>query len=247
MATLRVDQVLFKNIQAIVFDKDGTLEDSHAILKDLGQVRSQFIEHQIPGLGQRLLQTFGITEDGLNPAGVMAVGSRRENEIVAAACITATGQTWSDSLKIAHQAFERADQALITSPPAPLFRECLGVLELLSTSGLKLGILSAASSKSVHGFVKRHHLEQYFQLEMGVDEGPSKPDARLFLQACQALDVSPLSAVMIGDAIGDMEMARGANAAGCIGLDRQLQVPQLWQSADVVIQRLDQIQVLEVS
>ncbi|MGL5083616.1 MAG: HAD family hydrolase [Microcoleaceae cyanobacterium] len=247
MATLRVDQVLFKNIQAIVFDKDGTLEDSQAILKDLGQARSRLIDHQIPGLRQRLLPTFGIIEDWLNPAGLMAVGSRRENEIAAAACIAETGQSWSESLKIARQAFEKADQVLQTSSPAPLFRECLGVLELLSTSGLKLGILSAASSKSVYSFVKRYHLEQYFQLKMGVDEGPGKPDPKLFLQACQALDVNPLSAVMIGDAMVDMEMARGAKAAGCIGIDRQGQIPQLLQSADVVIQNLDQIQVISVS
>jgi len=52
---------------------------------------------------------------------------------------------------------------------------------------------------------------------MGVEQGPSKPDPELFIQACLALGVYP-STTHGGDSAGDIQMAREAGAAGCIGI-----------------------------
>jgi phosphoglycolate phosphatase len=79
---------------------------------------------------------------------------------------------------------------------------------------------------------------------MGVDEGPSKPDPVLFLQACQALGVEPSATLMVGDAVGDMQMALNAKAAGCIGITWVGKSDDV-RGADVVINQLDEIQILE--
>jgi phosphoglycolate phosphatase len=120
------------------------------------------------------------------------------------------------------------------------------VLKHLSERGLKLGILSAATTARVQAFVKRHQLEPYIQLQQGVDEGPSKPDPALFLQACQTLGVEPASTLMVGDSAGDIEMARRAGAAGCIGICWGTPAAAHLESADVAISQLDEIQVLEL-
>lgn len=83
MTAIQCGDVRFANIQAIVFDKDGTLEDSEAYLRNLGQKRSRLIDAQIPGIGDPLLMAFGINGDTLDPTGLLAVGSRRETEIAA--------------------------------------------------------------------------------------------------------------------------------------------------------------------
>ena len=246
MATIRCRDVTFVNIQAIVFDKDGTLEDSQVFLRELGQKRSRLIDAQIPGIGEPLLMAFGIEGNTLNPTGLMAVGSRRENEIAAAAYIAETGRGWLESLAIARNAFEEADRYLKdTAITSPLFAGSLEVLKFLSEGGLKLGILSAATTARVQAFVKRHQLDPYIQLQQGVDEGPSKPDPSLFLQACQTLGVEPASTLMVGDSAGDIEMARRAGAAGCIGICWGTPAAAHLEAADVAIAQLDEIQVLD--
>jgi len=122
---------------------------------------------------------------------------------------------------------------------------CLEVLKYLSEARLKLGILSAASTERVRAFVERHQLGDYVQLQMGVDQGPSKPDPALFLQACQILGVEPSATLMVGDSLGDIKMARSGGAAGCIGICWGTVAAAHLQGADVAIAQLDEIQVLQ--
>ena len=247
MVTICCRNVTFPNIQAVIFDKDGTLEDSQVFLRELGQKRSRLIDAQIPGTGEPLLMAFGIQGDTLDPTGLMAVGSRRENEIAAAAYIAETGRSWIESLAIARSAFEEADRYLKdAAATSRLFIGSLEVLKFLKDAGLKLGILSAATTASVQAFVRRHQLAPYIQLQQGVDQGPSKPDPALFLQACQTLGVEPTSTLMVGDSAGNIEMGRRAGAAGCIGISwgTSGRVAHL-EGADVAISQLDEIQVLD--
>jgi phosphoglycolate phosphatase len=243
MATIKCGNKTFPDIQAILFDKNGTLEDSESYLRSLGQRGARIIDAQIPGIGEPLLMAFGINGDRLHPAGLMAVASRRETETAAAAYIAETGRGWFESLTIARQALAEAEQ-YIGKTPSPLYVGSLGILKSLSSAGLKLGILSAATTKEVQKFVITHELRDYLQLEMGVDKDPSKPDPILFLQACQTLAVEPRTTLMVGDSVGDMQMARDAKAAGCIGITWIGNSGNV-QGADVVINQLDEIQVLE--
>ena len=242
MVTIKCQNTAFSRIEAILFDKNGTLEDSEAYLRTLGQKAARMIDAQIPGIGEPLLMAFGINGDFLDPAGLISVASRRETEIAAAAYIAETGRGWFESLKIARQAIDEADQ-YVSKTPSPLFVGSLEVLKSLSVAGLKLGILSAATTEEVRTFVRTHQLSDYLQLEKGVDDGPSKPDPILFLEACQALGVAPGATLMIGDSVGDMQMARDAKAAGCIGITWIGKADNV-KGADVVINQLDQIQVI---
>lgn len=243
MATIKCRNITFDNIQAILFDKNGTLEDSETYLRSLAQRAARLIDAQIPGIGEPLLMAFGINGNILDPAGLISVASRRETEVAAAAYIAETGRGWFESLKIARQALDEAEK-YIEKTPSPLFVGSLDLLKYLRKGGLKLGILSAATSDEVHNFVENHQLNNYIELEMGVDQGPSKPDPVLFLQACQALGVQPDATLMVGDSVGDMEMARNAKAAGCIGITWVGKSDNV-RGADVVINKLDEIQILE--
>ena len=244
MVTIRCKDATFENIQAVIFDKDGTLEDSESFLRNLGQKRSRIIDAQIPGIGDPLLMAFGINGDKLDPTGLMAVGSSLENEIAAAAYIAETGRGWLESRAIARRAFEESDQFLKDAAPSPLFVGSLEVLQFLFLAGLKLGILSAATTSRVKAFVKRHQLSDYIQLEMGGDEDYSKPDPALFLQACQRLGVEPGATLMVGDSAGDIQMAREAGAAGCIGICWGKPEAAHLETADVAISQLDEIQII---
>ncbi|WP_028954010.1 HAD family hydrolase [Synechocystis sp. PCC 7509] len=243
MATIQCKNLTFTNIEAIIFDKDGTLEDSEVYLRSLGQRRSRIIDAQVPGTSEPLLMAFGINGNTLDPTGMLAVASRHESEIAAAAYIAETGKGWLESLEIARRAFTEADNFIGTAP-SPLFMGSLEVLINLSQAGLKLGILSAASTDRVRSFVQTHQLSDYIQLQMGtIPGGISKPNPALFMQACQTLGVEPSNTLMVGDSIGDIKMAREAKAAGCIGICWNQAATHL-QSADVTISHLEEIKLI---
>ncbi|MCL2924512.1 MAG: HAD family hydrolase [Trichodesmium sp. MAG_R04] len=244
MVAINCRGVIFQDIQAIIFDKDGTLEDSQEYLRNLGQKRARLIDARIPGIGEPLLMAFGINGHEINSTGLMAVGSRRENEIAAAAYIAETGRGWLESLTIVKEVFAEAEQILPKSIPGSLFKGSQEVLKYLSQAGIKIGMLSADSTTAVQNFIKYYQLNGYIQIEMGVDDGPSKPDPKLFLQTCQKLGVKPLRALMVGDSPIDIEMGRKAGAAGCIGIYRGKVEAKHLREADVAIAKLEEIKVL---
>ena len=56
MATISCKQNIFKNIEAIIFDKDGTLADSESFLRQLALKRAALVSEQVPGLYENLLR-----------------------------------------------------------------------------------------------------------------------------------------------------------------------------------------------
>ncbi|MGK7941032.1 MAG: HAD family hydrolase [Crocosphaera sp.] len=244
MVNIRCDHIEFKNIQAIIFDKDGTLEDSHHFLRELTLRRTRLLDAKIPGIGEPLLMAFGLQNNQLDPTGLMAVGSRQENLIAAAAYIAETGKSWFEALEIAETTFTEVDKYLQKdTSTSPLFSGSLDVLKTLSEAGLKLGILSAAPTQDVRRFVKEHDLSNYIQLMMGGDQGLSKPDPQLFIKACQKLQILPHQTLMVGDSQGDIIMAKQAGVAGTIGICWQKVSAPYLQQADIIITQIDQIQL----
>lgn len=244
MATIRCRNKVFQNIQAILFDKDGTLADAESFLKSLGQKRSRLVDAQVPGVQEPLLMAFGL-EGQLNPAGLLAVGSRRENEIAAAAYVAETGRSWLESLEIAYSGFAEADKYLQRKADhTPLMDGGLDLLKSLATANLKVGLLSSDTTENVRDFVQKYQLEPYIQLLMGVDQGPAKPDPGIFQQACASLGVTPEATLMIGDSQADIKMACAAGAAGCIGFTGGWTTPLHLDSADVAIAQFDEVQVV---
>jgi phosphoglycolate phosphatase len=231
----------FTDIQAIIFDKDGTLEDSGDYLRNLAQKRSRLIDAQIPGVGEPLLMAFGVNDNALDPAGLQAVGSRYENEIAAAAYIAETGRGWSAALEIVRGAFNEVDRVMESTPNA-MFPGCLESIQALAGAGIKLGIVSAATTSQVVKFAHYHKLQPYFQVLLGSDLQFAKPDPRLFQFACQELGVKPDRTLMVGDSHWDMMMASQGGAAGCIGISWG-RFSQPLAMADVSIENLSQLRI----
>jgi phosphoglycolate phosphatase len=241
MPTIDCANHKFTDIQAIIFDKDGTLEDSGNYLRNLSQKRARLVDAQIPGVGEPLLMAFGVQDGKLNLAGLQAVGSRYENEIAAAAYIAETGRGWGEAMQIVQQAFAEADRVM-ESTPAAMFPGCREALSTYARAGIQLGILSAATTSQVVKFAEYHQLQAEFQSLLGSDREFAKPDPRLFHQACRELGVNPARTLMVGDSVWDMSMASKGGAAGCIGITWG-RSGQVLPGADVMISSLAELRV----
>ncbi|MGB0563774.1 MAG: HAD family hydrolase [Spirulinaceae cyanobacterium] len=246
MVTIRCANVTFRNIEAIVFDKDGTLENSWDELRTLAINCARRIDAQVPGIGDPLLMAFGVLENQLDPQGLMAVGSRQENLIAAAAYIAETGRPWPECLKIARAAFDQAsDTPQRDESASPVFPGAIAVLQQLHAAGLKLAILSAATDAEVKNFVAAHQLQDQVAVALGLtDDGLFKPDPALFQKVCNQLQIAPDRVLMVGDSGHDWQMARGAGAAGVIGIrwGNASLVPA--KAVDAAIADLQELQVV---
>ncbi|MGQ9870123.1 MAG: HAD family hydrolase [Leptodesmis sp.] len=235
----------FQNIQAVLFDKDGTLANVQAFLCKLGQQRANLLEALVPGVSPSLLQAFGVEGDRLNPAGLLAVGTRLENEVAAAAYVAQTGWDWMESLHQVRSAFLKADQ--FVSPKAhhtPLFTGALAVLQDLANAGIKIGIVSSDSPLHVQQFVEYYQLEPLVQVALGSYPDLSKPDPRLVYQACQILEVSPSVTLVVGDSSVDVEMAGAAATVGCVGVGWGGVTPIMLKGCSTFIQQFSDLQVI---
>lgn len=245
MVKIFCNGVLFPNIKAIFFDKDGTLEDSRIFLQQLAKERVNQIAITHPNIKDSLLLALGISHKGIDAKGLMAVGSRQENELAAAAYIARGGCSWFYAKETAEKAFTIAAQKVQPNKEnSPIFTDSLEVLKTLATANLKLGIISADSTAGIQSFVERENISSYFQLALGSDFNLSKPNPLLYLKACKILNVQPKHTLMVGDSLGDILMAQEANARGTIGISWHDSESNHLNSAIVKIANLKEIKVV---
>jgi len=197
MKTIVCNGVEFENIAAVIFDKDGTLADSHHYLWHLGLKRAELIDAIAPGLKFKVLAALGCNPHRIDPAGLMAVGTREENINAIAALI--------ENPAMVQSIFETADRQLPRKATlTPLYP---GIVELLhSLKALKLGILSSDIELNIRDFVEEYQLSNYFHGIVGAQSGISKPNPKLLALICEKLEVDPESALVIGDTIADTKL-----------------------------------------
>ena len=105
-----------------------------------------------------------------------------------------------------------------------LYEDALPVLQLLGSSGLRLGLLSN-TARDLDAFVAHHGLAVDAVLTSH-SHGKTKPHEAIFRRMLQLLDVTPDEAVMVGDTLEDD--VEGARSVGmhAILVDRERRYPQ---------------------
>ena len=168
---------IFSDIEVIFFDKDGTLEDSRIYSHQLVNERIRLLSPQKFGIEDYLPKTFGFKGGKIDPKGLMAVGSRKDNELAAAALIASSGCGWYQAKEIAYQAFEEAARNVTpTRESSPMFPGTLPLLQKLITAKCQLGIISADSFSGIRRFVEQEQLQDYFKVLVGSERNLHKPD-----------------------------------------------------------------------
>lgn len=244
MITLQCQGRRFTGIRAVIFDKDGTLANVESFLRNLVHRRVRLIDAQVPGVQEPLLMAFGVDADQINPAGLMAVGSRRENEIAAAAYIAETGRDWAEALRIVHAAFAEADkETQQKANETPLVNGALPLLDRFFSAGLKLAMLSSDSSQNVQEFIARYQLEEYFLVQSGVDGFLSKAEPLLLEKILFQLQTTPEQTIVVGDSDIDVQIAHSLGCQGCIGVTGGWSKPPTVH-ADVLVRSLSEIHIL---
>jgi phosphoglycolate phosphatase len=181
----------------VIFDLDGTLIDSEAII--LG---AQF-------------ETFalcGLVHPG-REAGLGVIGLTLDIALMRLAGLAAPDDALTQTYRDVFGAMRRAAE---TDPELdePLFP---GVQEMLAAlaerPGLKLGIATGKSRRGADYIIARHGWDGLFSTIQTADDAPSKPHPGMILQAMAETAAKPGRTAMVGDSSFDIEMALAAGVA----------------------------------
>ncbi len=179
-----------RRFRFVVFDWDGTLADSTAIIASALQEACRDIGEPVPGdLAARYVIGLGLADAVRH----VAPGLPRERypDLVA---------------RYRHHYFAR-------DPAIPLFAGARDMLEELDTTGFLLGVATGKSRAGLDHALAQHDVGRYFTATRCADEGFSKPHPDMLLRLMERVGATPGETLMIGDTTHDLELARNAGVA----------------------------------
>jgi phosphoglycolate phosphatase len=235
----------------IVFDKDGTLIAFHTLWYVWFERIMQEIASQV-SLDAETRQGFAGTlgydlETGeWDPLGPLTIASTSEvGLLMASQLYRYKGKTWDDALSIVHRAERSARVALSQDALVKPIGDVRGTLHRLKDLGLLLALATTDNRASTEHHLKLLGIDTLFEVIVCGDDGiPLKPAPDMGLEICHYLDVSPGDAIMVGDSVADLSMARGAGYAYAIGVTSgALTHNMLAPFADMVIPNIQAIEI----
>jgi phosphoglycolate phosphatase len=178
----------------VIFDLDGTLIDSEAI---------------ILGAQYEAFRRCGLVHPG-REAGLGIVGLTLDIALMQLAGLDRPDDRLTETYKDVFGAMRR----LAETDPAlaePLYPGVAEMLEQLAQRpDVKLGIATGKSRRGADYLVERHGWSKLFATVQTADDAPSKPHPGMILRALGETGVEPGRALMVGDASFDVEMALAA-------------------------------------
>lgn len=176
-----------------VFDCDGTLVDSQHII--VASMQRAFAEHGLPAPDPAAVRR----QVGLHVVDAVANLLPDASETV----IAAVGDSFVGAGSVVRDAGEHDEL---------LFPGVIEVLERLANRNVILGIATGKSRRGLERTLREHGLAGHFVILKTADDGPGKPHPAILLDAIAEAGAAPESAVMIGDTVFDIAMARSAGA-----------------------------------
>lgn len=180
-------------LKLAIFDVDGTLIDSQAII--LAAMAEAHAETAVPlPPRDQVLSIVGLS--------LHRAFATMHPEIDEAAV---------DALATAYKAaFSRIRAEGRAEAATPFFPGAMAALERLDREGWLLGIATGKARRGLRHLFDTHGIEPLFIATQTADDAPSKPHPGMVLNLLAATGVEATRAVMIGDTAWDIEMGRAA-------------------------------------
>ena len=174
-----------------VFDIDGTLVDSRAIIQHATELAFGRLGLQPPAYEQTRL--------------VVGLGLAESLAILA----PEVGQKGHDELTEHYKAIFM-DLRQGADFHEPLYEGASQTLARLERAGWRIAMATGKSRRGVESILATHDWHAVFHSTHCADDGPPKPHPAMLIAAMQALGAGPDQTIMIGDSIHDMRMAKAA-------------------------------------
>lgn len=181
-----------KKFDLIVFDWDGTLMDSEAKIVRCMQAAAADV-------------------------GIPDVGAAAIRNIIGLGLAEAMHALYPDQTPACHsQLVERYRRHFLEldATAMPLFPGVATGLEGLRVQGYLLAIATGKARRGLNRVLDETGMQHLFSSSRCADETRSKPHPKMLQEILVETGVAPHRALMVGDTVYDMEMARQAQVAG---------------------------------
>jgi len=183
------------DIQALVFDLDGTLIDSsQGILDSLFKAMDA---HGIKPAITKLDSHFFMGKNLDETLNVLMPGAKKD-------MLKKVGDDY-----VSHYYDNYMDKAVLFSGVADTIKK-------LHSDGYELAVATAKHTYCAEAELTTSGIRKYFKTVRGIDAGvPSKPDPKLLFDICLTLGVAPENTMMVGDTDRDVLFGKNAGCYTC--------------------------------
>lgn len=180
-----------------VFDIDGTLVDSRAVITAC--MDAAFVGAGLPPPGyQKTRRVIGLSL-GVGLAQLAPDADEATHKIIL--------ESYRDAFFMM-----RSNPALAS----PLYEGAETILRDLTSGGWSLGIATGKSRRGLDAMMEQFGWSNLFSSHLCADDGPGKPQPHMVLENMRAVGADPCNTIVIGDSEHDMAMAvrAGVSAIG---------------------------------
>jgi phosphoglycolate phosphatase len=218
MADLLHPRITAVNAALIIFDKDGTLIDFHAMWGGWAAGLAQRLE-DVTGkaLARPLfeLMEYDPVHGRINPHGRLAIAPMAVLWRETADLLQQLGLTQDATQSALTAAWQPPDPVQLAVPLADLPR----LFARLSRQGLQIAVATSDDREPTETMVAALGLTAWVSAIAAADDDlVSKPAPDMVRHVCRRLNIPPARAVMVGDTAADMQMGRAAGVGLTVGV-----------------------------
>lgn len=227
------------DVDAIAFDKDGTLIDLDAAWGPAARAWVETASAGDAGLMADLASRMGLDldEDHLVSGGLFAVGTvgqlyEATLEVLAEHGVT-DGRTIADTAR--HSSALAGERGNLVA-----LGEVSGTMGALDAAGVKLAIVSSDDRSAIDAAIEALEVETLIGAIISGDQGlDPKPAPDALLEASALLGVDPARMLYVGDSWVDAEAGQAAGVAGTVLVGDV--TPDVGRLASVVVPSVDHV------
>jgi len=240
MGKVRVNGQLY-DIDAILFDKDGTLLDFGSLWIGWSERLLQIISDKVEDECQTdfLAEKLGFSkgENTWDPKGPLAIGSMQDIVTILSAELYQQGIPWNQAFQLVNESYRELESAF---PYKEHLKPIKGLREFLSQAEqklIKMAVVTSDNLAKAEEHLEALGIDGYFSSVMGhdlVEYGKPFPD--MAEVALKELSVPPERTLIIGDSNGDMLLGKYTKTLAGIGITPSIESSSHLKDADQIIE-----------
>lgn len=227
MTKVCVDNAQYE-IEAILFDKDGTLIELDALWSGWFDELWLQINQAKPFVKagkQTIAQSIGldIHNELISVKSPLAMGTMEDIAIILSYHLYGEGLAWDEAMKIVRQAMNTVHDAIDWKTSLQAIHRLEPFLKEAQAKGVKLAVVTSDDTDIAELHLQLLGLDHYFTSILGSENiARPKPFPDIGIASCHALDVPVENVIVIGDTNADMNLGKNLHAKATIGIVNEL-------------------------
>lgn len=240
--TVWARDVAFEQVEAIAFDKDGTLIDLDAYWLEPARAWVREAARTDAVLASDLGRHLGLGTEKLVPGGPLATRTSAEIAQLTEAVLTGSGIDGDEAQSRTRRARHLVTEMAAQTQPQPI-GDVAGSLKRLSGAGPALVVITADDRQAAFRTLEALGVVDLVDLVLAADDGVApKPDPVVMATVAARLGIQAGAVLMVGDSGVDAETARAGGAAGFVLVAPTDESPPPFP-VDAVVASIDELAV----